>query len=107
MTKTVCTTGEPYKINARLYKNSIRVGDTAIINISITDEDGNIVPTADNKIKFEVSGNGSFIGCGNGNPGDHDSDFLPERRAFNGLCQVLIKAEDKKLVSYECTVNVI
>ena len=93
------------------------LSDTAIINISVEDKDGNIVPTADNRISFEVSGNGSFIGCGNGNPGDHDSDFIPERRAFNGLCQVLIKAEDKGTVkveltsegleSCECTINVI
>lgn len=117
ITKTICTTGAPYKINAQLYKDNISISDTAIINISVEDKDGNIVPTADNRISFEVSGNGSFIGCGNGNPGDHDSDFIPERRAFNGLCQVLIKAEDKGTVkveltsegleSCECTINVI
>lgn len=117
ITKNICTTGEPYKINAQLYKDNISISDTAIINISVEDKDGNIVPTADNKIKFEISGNGSFIGCGNGNPGDHDSDFIPERRAFNGLCQVLIKAEDKgrvkveltseELAGCECTINVI
>lgn len=117
MTKTINTTGEPYRITAEPYKTDISIGDTAIINISVEDKDGNIVPTADNKISFEVSGSGSFIGCGNGNPGDHDSDFIPERRAFNGLCQVLIKAEDKgtvkakfsskELAGCECIVNVI
>lgn len=91
----VKTTGKAYKINAEAYKSVVNIGDTVIINISIADKDGNIVPTAENKISFDVSGCGKFIGCGNGNPGDHDSDFCPERRAFGGLCQLLVKAMDK------------
>lgn len=116
MIKTVTTTGEPHKINAQLYRDNIEVGDTAIINISVMDKEGNTVPNADNKIKIEVSENGKFIGCGNGNPGDHDSDFIPERKAFNGLCQFLIKAENTGIIkvmissdgleSCECRVNV-
>ena len=39
-----------------------------------------------------VEGAGEFLGTGNGNPGDHDSDKVPHRRAFNGLCQLLVAA---------------
>lgn len=116
MTDTVSTTGEPYKIKAQVYKDNIDINDTAIINISIVDKNGVTVPTADNKMTFEILGNGTFIGCGNGNPGDHDSESIPERRAFNGLCQCLIQADDvgvinikvssKELIGCECTVSV-
>lgn len=38
-------------------------------------------------------------GTGNGNPGDHSNEKLPVRRAFNGLCQVLVRSgENEKIV---------
>ena len=42
ITKTYAQRGEPYKINAQLYKDNISISDTAIINISVEDKDGNI-----------------------------------------------------------------
>lgn len=115
--KEVKTTGKPWKIKAQLYKDNIEVDDTAIVNISVVDKVGNIVPTADNRMKFTILGNGKFVGCGNGNPGDHDSDFIPERNAFNGLCQLLVRAKDKGIIKVvitskgieecECEVNVV
>lgn len=78
------------------YKSTVRAGETAIINIKITDRNGRIVPTADNEIRFEIEG-GTLVGTGNGNPGDHTSEKLPARRAFNGLCQVLVKAESESV----------
>lgn len=92
MEKTVKTTGVSYRILMQPYCDEIRIGDTAIINISIVDENGNTHPTADNELYFEIEG-GTLLGTGNGNPGDHSSEKVPVRRAFNGLCQVLIKAE--------------
>ena len=88
----VKTTGEPCGIRLGAYKDEVDAGDTAIINVDIVDENGNIVPTADNEIHFEIDGAGTFTGTGNGNPGDHDSEKLPVRRAFNGKCQLLVKA---------------
>ncbi len=74
------------------YKDEVAPGDTAIINVSMLDENGNIVPTADNQIHFTVEGGGEFVGTGNGNPASHESDKMPVRRLFNGLCQLLVKA---------------
>lgn len=114
MEKTVRTTGEPYKIALVPYKNEIAVGDTAIVNVSILDKNGTVVPTADNEICFEVEG-GKFIGTGNGNPGDHSSEKLPVRCVFNGLCQMLVRAEEKDikvtakadgLVSKSCNIKI-
>ncbi|MCH5210300.1 MAG: DUF4982 domain-containing protein [Oscillospiraceae bacterium] len=88
----VKTTGEPYSIRLIAYKTEVNVGDTVIINVDIIDENGVVVPTAQNEVQFSISGNGMLSGTGNGNPGDHDSEKLPLRRAFNGKCQLLVKA---------------
>lgn len=92
MTETVRTTGSPCKIELIPYKSRLVSGDTAIINVRVADESGMTVPTADPEIYFTVEG-GRFLGAGNGNPGSHESDRLPVRRAFNGLCQLLVKAD--------------
>lgn len=97
MTKTVKTTDAPYQIELMPYKDSIAVGETAIINVRITDENGAFVPTADNEITFAVEG-GQFLGTGNGNPGSHESDKIPVRRVFNGLCQLLVKASEPGII---------
>lgn len=85
-------TGEPCAVKLSAYKNEIAVGDTAIINVDIVDKNGDTVPTADNEIRFEISG-GKLLGTGNGNPADHDSEKTNMRRAFNGKCQLLIRAD--------------
>lgn len=95
--KYVKTTGVPYKLEAELYKKSIKTNETAIINVKIMDTNGNVVPTADNLIKFEING-GTLLGTGNGNPGDHDSEKVPQRRAFGGMCQVLVKSMKEKIM---------
>ena len=44
--------------------------DAVIFNISVVDENGVSVPTADNLIKFTADG-GEIIGVGNGDPNSH------------------------------------
>lgn len=93
MEKSVKTTDEPYKIELTPYRNEIASGNTVIVNVSIRDKNGSIVPTADNEIHFEIEG-GTLLGTGNGNPGDHSNEKIPVRHAFNGLCQAIIKSGD-------------
>lgn len=92
MSKTMTGAGAPSAIKLIPYKETVSVGDTAIINIAVTDKDGRAVPVADNELTFTVDG-GTFLGTGNGNPGDHSSEKVNVRRAFNGLCQLLVKAD--------------
>ncbi len=87
------TTGTPYQLKMEAYKETIdKNNGTAIIKVSVIDEQGRMVPTADDEISFQIEGAGKFLGTGNGNPGDHDPDKVPHRRAFNGLCQLLVNA---------------
>ena len=70
--------------------------DVTVINISILDEKGREVPTANNMITFTVSDNAKIIGVGNGDPSSHEPDKCKtnswQRSAFNGKCQVIIQA---------------
>lgn len=70
--------------------------DVTVINISITDDKGREVPTANNMISFTITENAKIIGVGNGDPSSHEPDKYAthswQRSAFNGKCQVIIQA---------------
>ena len=91
----VTTTGSAKKIIITSHRDFVYDGcdDAAIFNISVQDEKGFSVPTADNLIKFTAEG-GEIIGVGNGDPNSHEADKAEERHLFNGLCQVIVKQTD-------------
>lgn len=95
MTDTVRTAGAPSAIDLKPYKDTVRKDGTAIIEVNVVDENGAIVPTADNEISFEIEG--EFVGVGNGDPGDHASDKMPLRRAMAGKCMLLAKNTDGEI----------
>ena len=66
--------------------------DAAVINVEIVDENGRVVPTACNEVVFAVRGEGRFLGAGNGDPCSHENDKVPRRKAFNGLCQLIVQS---------------
>ena len=66
--------------------------DLAILKVEALDKDGRPVPTAGNKIAFNVSGEGKLIGVGNGDPNCQESDKEPKRSLFNGLAQVIVQS---------------
>ena len=88
---TIHTSGAPHGLAMDiLNEQPLKPGGVAIVKVKVTDANGNVVPTADALIDYEVK-DGSIIGCGNGDPGDHASDHLPVRHAFHGLAEVLIR----------------
>src|SRR5262249_52645298 len=73
--------------------------DLSVVTVRIVDSSGRVVPTADSPVTFKISGEGRFIGVGNGDPSSHEadrvapgSDALWKRQAFNGLCMALAQA---------------
>lgn len=66
--------------------------DVAHVRIEITDSKGNIVPKADNLIRYSISGNGKLIGLDNGNPADHEPYKSDKRKVFNGLGLAIIQS---------------
>jgi beta-galactosidase len=92
--KVVETTGAPAAI--KLMPDRMRLTadgqDTVPIVVAVVDADGRVVPTADNKIVFEISGAGSNAGIGNGDPSFHEPNQANYRSAFKGYCMVLARA---------------
>jgi beta-galactosidase len=66
--------------------------DIAILKVEALDREGRPVPTAQNRIGFTVSGAGTLIGVGNGDPNCQESDREPRRSLFNGLAQVILQS---------------
>lgn len=71
--------------------------DVAVITVKVLDAKGNLVPTADNHIRFGIK-NGRILGVGNGHPSSHERDvFRPgeevSRNAFGGYVQILVSSD--------------
>ncbi len=97
LTKEVRTTGAPAKVKMIPDRTKIRADgeDVAIVTVQVVDEKGDVVPYADNLVSFDVADNAKIIGVGNGDPSSHEPDKAKMRRAFNGLCQLIIQSTDK------------
>jgi beta-galactosidase len=93
-TDQVETAGPPARIQLSPERQILRADshDTVVIPVSILDAEGRLVPNADNRITFELTGGGRILGVGNGNPSDHDTDRSNQRRAFNGHCIALVQS---------------
>lgn len=93
--KEIRTTGKPFAIRLSADSDTINADQRGVANVKveIVDENGNVVPTADNLVQFDIEGEGKIIGVGNGNPIDHSSFKASERKAFNGLALVVVQSD--------------
>jgi beta-galactosidase len=92
-TNSVETTGAPGKLVLTTERTSLNADgeDAAVINVSAVDAQGRTVPTANNLVKFEISG-AKISGVGNGDSSCHESDKGSVRSLFNGFAQVIVQA---------------
>jgi beta-galactosidase len=88
------TTGVPAQILLTADRAAIDADgeDVAVVTVATVDAQGRVVPTADNKVSFRLSGPGALVGVGNGDPRSHEADKANERAAFNGLCCAILQA---------------
>ena len=88
------TTGKSQNIILSTDRKSIQADgeDLAMVTVSVTDANGNLIPNAENEITFIIKGAGKIIGVGNGNPSSSEPDKASKRKVFNGLAQVIIQA---------------
>ena len=92
--KEIRTAGKPYKIELSIDRENIKADgeDLSFITVTVTDDMGNICPTADNLITFEIEGEGEIIAVGNGNPISHESYHATQRKLFNGYCLAIVRS---------------
>ncbi len=88
------TTGAPATLRLKTDRTKILADgeDLTVVAVEVLDAQGRVVPTASNRVAFAVEGAGTVGGVGNGDPSDHDPDQATYRKAFNGLCMVLVKS---------------
>ncbi len=100
LTETIETTSEATQIEAMADRQTLTAdgADVAIVNLSLKDKKGRIVPTACSDLTFTLNGEGRIIGAGNGDPAclviDHPIDIDCREfsfPAFNGRAQVIIQ----------------
>jgi beta-galactosidase len=93
MTEKRETTGKAASIRLTADRNTINADgeDVAVLRVEALDQQGRLVPTADDLIEFTVTGPGAVLGVGNGDPNCHESDKGSERSLFNGLAQVIVQ----------------
>jgi beta-galactosidase len=94
-TDTVKTTGEAAKILLSVDRDTITADglDLAFVTVTIADKSGLLVPRSHNLVKFSVSGPGEIVAVGNGDAASHEPFQAKQRKAFNGLCQVIVKTK--------------
>jgi len=93
----VKTADDVAKIELSADRNTILADgkDLSFITVKITDENGTLVPNADNLVHFELEGEGKIVGVGNGNAMSQEPAKGKERRAFSGMCQVIVQSSGK------------
>jgi len=98
MTNTIATTGVPAGILLQPDRRTILADgrDVSVVNVAVVDAQGNVVPTAANRIDFMLNG-GVIIGVGNGDPASHEADkpvspTSSVRSVFNGWAQLIVQS---------------
>lgn len=73
--------------------------DISLVTVAVVDDQDRIVPTADNEVRFELAGEGSIIGVGNGSPTSHEPDIMigmPELRTLDKWRFKMIDGTDNR-----------
>lgn len=97
LTQEVKTAGKAAKILLSADRSQIKADadDLSFVKVTILDKDGNIVPRADNMVKFKIVGEGKIVGVDNGNQISHEPFKAEFRKAFNGLCLAVVQSSAK------------
>jgi beta-galactosidase len=88
------TASNPETIKITADRSTIKANnqDLSYVTVELLDAKGNLNPTAENLVKFEIDGPGTIAGVGNANPISLESYQQPERKAWHGKCLVIIKS---------------
>lgn len=95
--KVVRTANAPAKIKIETRRTEMKANaqDLIYVECTVLDADGNEVPTANNKLTFEVEGAATIAGVGNGNNMGLEPFKAKTRSAFNGKCLAILQSTTK------------
>src|SRR5213594_1506237 len=90
----VRTTGKRTRIALTPDRSRIRANgdDLSFVTVTVRDQQGRAVPTAEPLIRFRVSGGARIVGVDNGDQISHTSFQAKQVRLFNGKAVVIIRS---------------
>jgi beta-galactosidase len=91
---TLKTTGKPAGIRLIADRGTINadLNDLSYVNVEIIDEKGNVVPSVDDmEVTYELSGNATIAGVGNGNVADMSSFQQSHKKVYQGRGLVILR----------------
>ncbi len=93
--KAIQTASSPAQIRLDADRTKIDADgqDLSFITVKIEDENGNFHPLANNLVEFKVTGPASIAAVGNGNAASTEPFQANYRKAFNGLCLLVVKSK--------------
>ncbi len=94
--KEIHTAGKPHHLELSTDKKELSADgkDLAYVTVSVVDKDGNLCPTADNQLQFNVSGAGTYRAACNGDATSVEQFHLPAMKTFGGKLVVTIQSSE-------------
>jgi beta-galactosidase len=94
-TDEVKTAGEPSGLKLQPDREVIQAdgNDLSFVTVVVKEKAGLTVPRANNQIHFEIEGPGEIVATDNGDPTSFESFQSHDRKAFNGLCLVIVRGK--------------
>lgn len=104
---SIKTTGKSAKLSATVDREIIKADgkDLAFITVQVTDANGTVVPRSNNSIEFSIEGPGEIVSTDNGDPTNMVSFSSKTRKAFNGLCLVVVRGIKEKTGTIKITIK--
>jgi beta-galactosidase len=101
------TAGEPSRLKLAPDRQEIRADgrDLSFVTVTVTDESGLTAPRADNRIRFSTDGPGEIVATDNGDPTSFEPFPSHDRKAFNGLCLVIIRGKPEQTGDIKLTAS--
>lgn len=89
------TTGKAYQLAMSADRSEITGDgrDLVFVTIKIEDKNNLMVPRTSNQINFSITGPGKIIATDSGDAASHESFQAKSKKAFNGMCLVIVEAE--------------
>lgn len=91
--KTIKTAGKPHTVQLIPDSEQVKADPNQLlyIEVNVTDAEGNLCPTDNSKIAFEVRGQARIEAVGNGDATSLELFKASYRKAFNGKCMLIIR----------------
>jgi beta-galactosidase len=91
----VRTTDKAAQLSVAADRSAVNADGTDLIYLTVRIEDKNklLVPKSNNQLNFSIEGPGRIVATDNGDATSHESFQAKSKKAYNGLCLVIVAAE--------------